>query len=83
MAVSLWLILLLALIVLVFLALRRAANDRPPVVTDDLSRRVVVAIHAIRTRLEAAELRHELRRDAAQVRRDLRDQLEERRPGRR
>lgn len=72
-----WLLALaLALIVLVCIALARGHNRRQLPLTDDLSRRVMVSLHAVRTRLEVAELKHEIRRDAAQFRRELREQLD-------
>jgi hypothetical protein len=37
--------------------------------------RVVISLHAIRRRLEVAQVRTEVRRDAAHVRRRLRDEL--------
>jgi hypothetical protein len=66
-----WL-LVLAVVVLV-VALSYCCTDRAA--PDEADYRVVLGLHAIRRRLEVAQVRTELRRDAAWLRRDLRDEL--------
>lgn len=68
-----WLLVIAVVVVVAVLALGRTA-----VPTDEASRDVAVALHAIHRRIEGALLRSEIRRDAAHVRRELRDELGER-----
>lgn len=77
--VLLWLyvIVMVALIGLFLFGLR---GGRPTV--DRTTQQVVVRLHAIRCRLEVAQFKTELRRDAAYLRRRLRDELDERERGR-
>jgi hypothetical protein len=69
-----WLCLIFLLAVpvgLVLLSLRK--NKKPE--TDRTPRQVIVGLYAIRRRLEVAQFKTDLRRDAAQARRVLRDEL--------
>lgn len=68
-----WLIVIAVVVVVVVAVL---APDHPAVPEDDASREVIVTLHAIHRRIEGAQLRSEIRRDAAQVLRELRDELD-------
>lgn len=77
--VLLWLyvIVMVALIGLFLIGLK---GGRPT--TDQMTQRVVLSLYAIRRRLEVAQFKTELRRDAADLRRELRTELNERERGR-
>jgi hypothetical protein len=77
-AVMAWLFLVLVVavpVVLVLLSLWRAKSR-----TDRTSYQVVVGLYAIRRRLEVAQFKTELHRDAAHLRRVLRDELQQHEP---
>jgi hypothetical protein len=67
-----WLFLALLLVVLALVSLRR----RRPKPTQ-LTYRVLVELYAIRRRLDVSQFKLEARRDAAMLRRKLRDELDE------
>jgi hypothetical protein len=70
-----WLIFVLMIAVpavLVLLSQRRRKREINPTTFQ-----VIVGLHAIRRRLEVAQFRTELRRDAAHLRRELRDELQQ------
>jgi hypothetical protein len=48
---------------------------RPPVPPDPARYRTMVELHGIRKRQEVAQVKHEIRRDAAVTRRELREEL--------
>ena len=70
--VLVWLFLALLLAVMVLVSLRR----RRPKPTQ-LTYRVLVELYAIRRRLDVSQFKLETRRDAATLRRKLRDELDE------
>jgi len=70
--VLVWLFLALLLAVLALVSLRR----RRPKPTQ-LTYRVLVELYAIRRRLDVSQFKFDARRDAATVRRKLRDELDE------
>jgi hypothetical protein len=70
-----WLIFVLMIAVpavLVLLSERRRKRE-----IDPTTFRVIVGLHAIRRRMEVAQFRTELRQDAARLRRELRDELQQ------
>jgi len=76
-----WLFLALVLAVQVVLVLLSRRGSRPE--ADQNTYQAIVGLHTIRRRLEVAQVKTELRRDAAQARRELRAELdgrERRRP---
>lgn len=68
-----WLILFLVLVGLAVAWRIRKGAGQPP--WDESSYRAAVGLHAVRRRLDIARVRAELRRDAASLRRELRDEL--------
>ena len=68
-----WLIVILVLVILVLVWHISMHADQPA--WDESSYRAAVGLHAIRRRLEVAQVKSELRRDAATLRRELRDEL--------
>jgi hypothetical protein len=76
-----WLLLALVVAVAVVLVVFSWRGSKPK--ADQSTYQAIVGLHAIRRRLEVAQVRTELRRDAAQMRRELRAELdgrERRRP---
>jgi hypothetical protein len=72
--VMLWLY-VIGVVVSIVLMLLSLRGKKP--ITDQTTYRVVVGLYAIRRRLEVAQFRTELRRDAAHLRRELRDELQQ------
>ncbi|HSS34293.1 MAG TPA: hypothetical protein VLL27_13535 [Solirubrobacterales bacterium] len=71
-----WVLLLLAVAFVVFLAWRNGQS--PPQQRDpEAELKAALELHAIRRRLEAAELKHQQRQDAARLRRDIQESLDE------
>ena len=68
-----WLIVFLVLAGLVVAWRIRGRADQP--MWDESTYRAAVGLHAVRRRLDVARVRAELRRDAAALRRELRDEL--------
>jgi hypothetical protein len=71
--VTAWLFLALVIAVLVVLVLLGRQGRKPE--TDRIPYEVIVGLYAIRRRLEVARVKTEVRRDAAHLRRGLRDEL--------
>lgn len=74
-----WLFLVLVVavpVVLVLLSLRRNKSSE----ADQATYQVVIGLYAIRRRLEVAQFKTELHRDAAHLRRVLRDELQQHEP---
>ena len=69
-----WLCLILIVAVPVGLVLLSLRKSKTPE-TDRTPHQVIVGLYAIRRRLEVAQFKTDLRRDAAQARRALRDEL--------
>jgi hypothetical protein len=68
--------LLVAAVVLLLLVFVGAlVVRRPPVPPDPALYQMTVDLHAIRRREELAQFKHEVKRDAAEARRDLRKEL--------
>lgn len=72
--VMLWLYIVLVIVAigLLLFGLRRGKPT-----TDRATQRAAIGLYAIRRRLEVAQFRTELHRDAASLRRSLRDELQE------
>jgi hypothetical protein len=66
-----WLIFVLMIAVPVLLLRRRRGKPG----ADRTSYQVIVSLYAIRRRLEVTQVKTELRRDAARLRREMRDEL--------
>jgi cytochrome c-type biogenesis protein CcmH/NrfG len=69
----------LAVVVVVVVAV--FALERPVWPKDEATYRARVGLYAIRRRLEVAQFKTEVRRDGAQLRRQLRDELDGRKRG--
>lgn len=69
-----WLFLALVVAVPVVLVLLSRRGSKPK--TDHSTYQAIVGLHTIRRRLEVAQVKTELRRDAAQIRRELRAELD-------
>ena len=67
-----WLLILIAVVLAI--ALTAGCRDAPP---DAATYRAAVDLHAIRRRQEIAQVKSEVRRDAADARRALRIELDE------
>jgi hypothetical protein len=67
-----WLLILIVVVVVLVIALA-VGHDAPP---DAATYRTAVALRAIRRRQEVAQFKGDVRRDAARLRRELRDELD-------
>ncbi len=68
-----WLVVIVGMVVIVLVALA-LGFDNPP--KSAVSYRTMVELHDIRRRFDAAQVKSELRRDGADARRALRDELD-------
>jgi uncharacterized membrane protein YciS (DUF1049 family) len=68
-----WLFLALVIAVLVVMVLLGRQDRKPE--TERIPYEVIVGLYAIRRRLDVARVKTEIRRDAAHLRRGLRDEL--------
>jgi hypothetical protein len=68
-----WLLPVLVMAAFVVLVLLGRRSGKPE--TDRIPYEVIVGLYAIRRRLEVARVKTEIRRDAAHLRRELRDEL--------
>jgi hypothetical protein len=71
-----WLLIVVALVLVVALIANHCASP-----SDPATYRAAVGLHAARRRQEVSQVRTEIRRDAATMRRQLRDELNERKRG--
>jgi hypothetical protein len=71
-----WVLVSLVLIVVVA-QLWTVFHGRGAATADDAGHRAAVALYAIRRRLEVADFKREVRRDGADIRRQLRKELEQ------
>jgi hypothetical protein len=62
-------------IVVVLLVVWLWSGERPPEIDPEDTTQAALELHAIKRRMEAAETRHELRRDGARLRRELAEEL--------
>ena len=65
-----WLLIVVVLVIVI--AARLGLHELP---AEEISYRAMVDLHAIRRRLEVAQFKSEVRRDAASARRSLREDL--------
>lgn len=77
-----WVIACLLLIVALMLLLT-VFHNRDSAAADETGHRVAVALYAIRRRLEVADFKRELRSNGAEIRRQLRKELDQHDRGRR
>ncbi len=77
-----WVLVLLVVIV-VAVQLWTVFHSRGAARVDETGNRVSVALYAIRRRMEIAEFKRDVRRDGAELRRQLREELEAHDRGRR
>jgi hypothetical protein len=67
-----WLVIVIVVVLVIALAIVFGFHDAPP---DAAAYRAAVDLHAIHRRQEVAQVKSEVKRDAADARRELRDEL--------